>query len=163
VSRNSDSSSPHRFKRFCQCARKEAELPDFYEAGKALKRHSQKQITDQELCDIINTHLTRLYDDGIEHGGRPGLVQVMVKDGIFSLDDGGARSAWHNLVDLIQQGIALTRFRVCQNQKCDELFYAHRKDQAFCDKDDCQRERKRLDQQRSRAGNVQRPQRQRKG
>lgn len=82
-----------RITRFCRYARHKAAHSDFYDAGDALWRYSQGQITDQELGDIINTHLTKLYDDGIAAGARPGLVLVTVTDGRVSPDDGGAYSA----------------------------------------------------------------------
>lgn len=38
-----------RIEWFCRCASQEAEHPDFYEAGNALRHYFQGQITDQEL------------------------------------------------------------------------------------------------------------------
>ena len=131
--------------RLCHYANAPGGPVEFREAGEMLKRYCREEITGQELCDAINANLI------------PKLPNLCVDtiDGrdVFSIDDDGWSRAtgWQYLAQCVQEGVILTRFRLCL--ACGELFFdasrtANKKD--YCYSEVCQRKRKRHDQQRHR-------------
>src|SRR5262249_56150232 len=92
----------------------------------ALKRYASKEITLQELTEIMYAHLTPV----------PWSVPVSSINGHdnWSVDDGGAIDGWRELVLLAQERVSLWRFRVCPI--CKVLFYddSPRGDKTACSK-----------------------------
>jgi len=127
-----------RAERFCRLAHDPHGPPGFREAGEMLRRYGRGAISDAEFATWLNGKLS------------PVTRRVVVVDGSFSIDDGGAVDGYGYLAQLLQEGVALQRIKVCAH--CDVLWYdaSPRGDMRYCLQPGCRRARWRANQRRAR-------------
>ena len=107
-----------RAERFCRFVNGN-KCQDYIEAGRLLQRYLRGEISAQAVCDEVTAHTVPApWALQVYYHGKRRTPRFTYKE-----HDWGWIDAWRHLAMLLEEGVAMSRLKVCALSGCDRLFY----------------------------------------